>query len=105
MDKSLSHPLSEQGERLASRLVQRKLYDGPNKRKTLLKIKTRGQPLTYMKVALAKKCSQNVGATTLKKRAGLVHSARRVVDSKMDVELGVIPRTRRGQVINKVNIS
>ncbi|GFO32317.1 hypothetical protein PoB_005882200 [Plakobranchus ocellatus] len=105
MDKSLSHPLSEHEERLASRLVQRKLYDGPQKRKTLLKIKTRGQPLTYMKVAVLRKCSQNVGATTLKKRARVMHSARRVVDSKMDVELGLIPQTRRRQVINKVNVS
>ncbi|GFO12155.1 amine oxidase [Plakobranchus ocellatus] len=105
MNKSLSHPLSEHEERLASRLVQRKLYDGPQKRKTLLKIKTRGQPLTYMKVAVPRKCSQNVGATTLKKRARLMHSARRVVDSKMDVELGLIPQTRRQQVINKVNVS
>ncbi|GFO26969.1 hypothetical protein PoB_005347400 [Plakobranchus ocellatus] len=46
MDKSLSHPLFQHEERLASRLVQRKLYDDPKKRKTLLKIKTRGQPLT-----------------------------------------------------------
>ena len=104
IDKPESQPLSKTEEKLATKLIQRKLYPLRTKKRTphwqlKLRFKTRGRPMTFIGYSETNKSFDEAGKTTKSNRGRWVNKVRNIVDSNLKKELSVLPRTRRDDVM------
>ena len=105
MNKSVSEPLTEIEEHLATKLIKRKLNYSGNGKSNIIKLKTRGQPLTFVRTVVPRKNHETLGKTSKNNRRRLINYTRDVVGCKIESELSLLPKTRRNSILEKAKLN
>lgn len=101
LNKSLSEPLNSAETVLMTKFAKRVIKD--NRRKKLspniLKLKTGGKPLTFVRTIVSRKNPLSLGRTCRKRKIKLINQFRELGGCKLETELSIITKKRRDQVV------
>ena len=101
LDKSLSEPLNSAETVLMTKLAKRTIKNNCRKKlnPNILKLKTGGKPLTFIRTTVSRKNPLSLGRTCRKKRIKLINQFRELGGCKLETELSIITKKRRDQVL------
>ena len=105
--RSIRSPLTWREEKRLSRDIKRKLHFSRSPGK--LSIRTRGQPLTFVRVVRARRPTKSVSKITMKRRALQMATVRKTISARdvitqQRIELNTVPASTRETICQGVSV-